>query len=198
MFLGGTETTGVTITWALTALMKNPSAMKRAQEEIRSVVGMKSSVDEDDIEKLPYLKAVIKETLRLYPPTPLVPKETIATTTINGYEIHPETLVFVNIWAIGRDPEHWKNPEEFLPERFLNTTIDEYFFGFIPFGFGRRVCPGKNLTMATVELALANILYFFKWELPHGIVKEDIDTDPSIGLIMHRKNPLYLLPKPYI
>lgn len=106
MFLGGTETTGVTIAWALAALMKKPSAMKRVQEEIRSVVGMKSSVDEDDIDKLPYLKAVIKETLRLYPPVPLVPKETIATTTINGYEIHPKTLVFINLFSISSKGLH--------------------------------------------------------------------------------------------
>lgn len=171
--------------------------MKRVQEEIRSVVGIKSSVDEADIGKLPYLKAVIKETLRLFPPVPLLPKETTATSTINGYEIDPKTLVVVNIWAIGRDPEHWENPQEFFPERFLNTNIDD-FFGFIPFGFGRRVCPGKNLAITTIELALANILYFFSWELPHGITQEDIDTHQTFGLVMHKKNPLYLLPKPYL
>lgn len=185
----------------MTALMKKPSAMKKVQQEIRSSVGIKSSIGEEDIEKLTYLKAVIRETLRLYPPVTLVPKETTERSTINGYEIHPKTMVLVNIWAIGRDPECWENPEEFLPERFLNTTtdfkrIDDH--GFIPFGLGRRICPGRHLGMAAAELALANLLYFFNWELPHGTREEDIDTDPSIGIVMHKKNPLFLLPKIYM
>lgn len=179
--MAGVETTGVTMTWAMTALMKRPSVMiRRVQEEIKSAVGTKSSIDEEGVDKLHYLKAVIKETLRLFPPIPLAPNETTATSIINGYEIDPITVVIVNAWAIRRDPEHLENPEEFLPERLLNTGVED-LFGFIPFGFGRRACPRKNLGMATLELAQANILYF-NWELPHGMAEEDIDTDPSIGI----------------
>ncbi|KAH6770219.1 hypothetical protein C2S52_015022 [Perilla frutescens var. hirtella] len=125
IFLGGTDTSGVPITWALTALMKKPSAMKKVQHEIRT--------------------AVVKETMRLYPAIPLVPKETTDNSNINGYEIQPKTLVFVNIWAICRDPDYWENPDEFLPERFLNSTIDfkGQHFRFIAFGQGRRTCPGN-------------------------------------------------------
>ncbi|KAL7105719.1 hypothetical protein ACP275_07G061900 [Erythranthe tilingii] len=167
IFVGGTDTSASTIVWALTTLMKNPTAMKKAQQEIKTLISnKKSSINEDDIGKLPYLKAVIKETMRLYPPLPLlIPKETMEKCTINGYEIEPKTITFVNVWAIGRDPEYWENPNEFLPERFLNNNNDEKIidfkgrdFGYIPFGSGRRSCPGLSLGVAAVEMALANLL----------------------------------------
>ncbi|KAH6816157.1 hypothetical protein C2S51_020977 [Perilla frutescens var. frutescens] len=200
VFIAGTDTTGTSLSWAMTALMKNPSAMKKVQEEIRSLVGNKRSVDEDDIEKLPYLKAVVKETLRLYPPVPFTPKETTEACIIDGYEIDAKTFVLVNTWAIGRDPEYWENPDEFLPERFLNTSFDfkGQDFGFIPFGSGRRICPGAPLAIANMEMALAKLLYFFNWEIPNGMTKEDIDTDSSAGIILHKKNPLHLRVKNYI
>ena len=100
----------------MTGLMKNPRAMKKAQEEIRSL--KKEFIDEDDIQKLVYFKAVIKETLRFYAPAPLAPRETSKGFILNGYKIEPKTSVFVNIWAIHRDPETWKDPDEFYPERF--------------------------------------------------------------------------------
>lgn len=200
LFIAGTDTTAVSALWAMTAMMKKPSIMKRAQHEIRSLVGKKGSVDEDDIEKLPYLKAVVKESLRLYPPVPLVPKETTGPCIIDGFEIQAKTFVFVNTWAIGRDREYWENADEFLPERFLNTKLDfrGQEFGFIPFGSGRRICPGASLAVATIEVALANLLYSFDWEIPHGKKEEDIDTDTSTGLVLRKKNPLYLLAKTYI
>lgn len=130
----------------MTALIKNPKAMKQVQTEIRESVGSKKGmVNEDDIQNLPYLKAVIKETFRLYPPAPtLVARETIQNSILEGYKIPPKTIVYVNYWAIARDPEYWENPEEFIPERFLNSNIDYkgQDFEFIPFGAGRRVCPG--------------------------------------------------------
>ncbi|EYU31746.1 hypothetical protein ABFS82_07G060600 [Erythranthe guttata] len=204
IFVGGTDTSASTIVWALTALMKNPSAMKKAQQEIKTLISnKKSSINEDDIEKLPYLKAVIKETMRLYPPLPLlIPKETMEKCTINGYEIEPKTITFVNVWAIGRDPEYWESPNEFLPERFLNNNNDEKIidfkgrdFGYIPFGSGRRSCPGLSLGVAAVEMALANLLYSFDFELPRGMSEEDVDTDASQGLTVHKKNPLCVVVK---
>ncbi|XP_060196859.1 5-OH-xanthotoxin synthase-like [Lycium barbarum] len=203
IFIAGTDTSAAVLVWAMTALIKEEaSVMRKLQEGIRELVGKKGRVDEDDIQNLPYLKAVIKETLRLYPPAPLlVPRETIEKCSIDGYEIKPNTLVFFNAWAIGRDLECWENPDDFIPERFCDVKNDDIIdyksveFEMIPFGGGRRGCPGSSLGVATVELALANLLYAFDWELPSGMVKEDIDTDTLPGLTMHKKNPLCLVAK---
>ncbi|KAH6816189.1 hypothetical protein C2S51_021009 [Perilla frutescens var. frutescens] len=200
VFIAGTDTTAASLTWAMTALIKNPNAMKKVQEEIRSLVGKERLIDEDDVENLPYLKAVVKEILRLYPSIPLIPKQTIEACIINGYNIEAKTFVFVNTWAIGRDPEYWENADEFLPDRFLNTSFD--YKGrdlrFIPFGSGRRICPGASLAIANMEVALANLLYFFDWEIPNGKTEQDIDTDASMGIVLHKKNPLHLLAKTYV
>ncbi|KAK4482486.1 hypothetical protein RD792_009645 [Penstemon davidsonii] len=200
IYVAGTDPTAATITWVMTALIKNPSALEKAQEEIRGLVGKKGRVDEDDIDKLPYLKAVVKETLRFYPPAPLLPKATTTRCTLNGYEIEPKTLVFVNLWDIGRDPEYWENPNEFLPERFLNSNIDfkGQDFGLIPFGSGRRRCPGFTLGIAQVELAIANLLYSFDWKLPHGVTEDDIDIETEPGAVVHKKNALCLMAKCYV
>ncbi|KAJ9674878.1 hypothetical protein PVL29_024046 [Vitis rotundifolia] len=196
IFIAGTETSAATVVWAMTELMKNPIVMKKAQEELRNLIGKKGFVDEDDLQKLSYLKALVKETMRLYPAAPLlVPRETLEKCGIDGYEIAPKTLVFVNAWAIGRDPEFWENPEEFMPERFLGSSIDfkGQDYQFIPFGGGRRICPGLLLGAVMVELTLANLLYSFDWEMPAGMNKEDIDTHSKPGVTMHKKNALCLL-----
>jgi len=181
----------------MTGLMKNPRAMKKAQEEIRNLCGKKEFIDEDDIQKLVYLKAVIKETLRFYAPAPLAPRETSKGFILNGYKIEPKTSVFVNIWAIHRDPEAWEDPDEFYPERFLNNDIDfkGRDFELIPFGAGRRICPGLPLGIATVEMIIANLLNSFDWEMPGGMTKEDIDTEGLPGLSRHKKNHLCLVAK---
>lgn len=129
----------------MTALKKNPGVMNKAQHEIRSVVGNKGLVDEDDLHSLPYLKAVVKETLRLYPPAPLLlARETTQSCILSGYEIGPKTLVYINAWAIGRDSECRESAEEFWPERFLGREVDlrGQSFELMPFGGGRRACPG--------------------------------------------------------
>ncbi|TMW83075.1 hypothetical protein EJD97_003060 [Solanum chilense] len=129
----------------------------------------------------------------------LIPRESIEKSTLEGYEIQPGTIIHVNLWEIARDPEIWENPKEFIPERFLNSDIDfkGQHFEFIPFGAGRRGCPGIALGVATVNLILSNLLYAFDWELPYGMMKEDIDTDILPGLAMHKKNALCLVPKNY-
>ncbi|KAK4487637.1 hypothetical protein RD792_005710 [Penstemon davidsonii] len=200
IFLAATDPTASIIVWAMTALVKKPSAFKKAHEEIRGLVGKKDRVDGDDIDKLPYLKAVVKETLRFYPPAPILPRATTKRCIIDGYEIEPKTIVMVNLWDIGRDPEYWDNPNEFLPERFLNSTIDfkGHDYGLIPFGTGRRRCPGYSLGVAQVELALANLLYSFDWKLPRGIREEDIDIEAEPGAVVHKKNALCLMAKCYI
>ncbi|KAL0349123.1 UNVERIFIED_CONTAM: cytochrome [Sesamum angustifolium] len=201
VFVGGTETSAVTITWAMTALIKNSKVLKKVQQEIRTLVEKKGSVDEDDIPKLSYFKAVVKETLRLYPPAPLsLPRLTTEACVVDGYQVEPDTIVYVNVWAISRDPDFWENPNEFLPERFLNTGVEfkGQDFGFLPFGTGRRVCPGIALGIAEVEVALANLLYSFDWELPTGMVEEDVDMDSSPGVVTHKKNPLCLMARSYL
>ncbi|XP_020224170.1 cytochrome P450 83B1 [Cajanus cajan] len=197
ILVGGTDTTAATCVWVMTGLMKNPRAMAKAQEEIRNVCGNKEFIEEEDVEKLVYLKAVLKETLRYYAPTPLLPREAIRSFTIDGYEIEAKTIVYVNGWAIQRDPEAWKDPEEFYPERFLNNEIDfkGQDFELLPFGAGRRICPGMSLGMVTVELITANLLNSFQWEMPVGMKPEHIDSQGLPGLARHKKNHLCLVAK---
>ena len=198
MLVGATDTTSATTVWAMTALLKNPRVMKKVQEELRNLGNENDFLHEDDIQKLPYLKAVIKETLRLHLPAPLlVQRETNEPCILEGYEIPAKTIVYVNAWAIHRDPNTWKDPEEFLPERFLDSTTDfrGQDFEFIPFGAGRRICPGMLMAIASLDLILANLLRSFDWELPPGMRKEDIDTEVLPGITQHKKNPLYVLAK---
>ncbi|KAH0777698.1 hypothetical protein KY290_009109 [Solanum tuberosum] len=200
VLVAGSDTSASVIIWAMTILIKNPKAMKKVQEEIRNLMGNKNIVNEDDIQNMPYFKAVIKETLRLFPPVPLsIPRESMKISTLEGYEFQPRTIVYVNAWAIARDPEIWENPEEFMPERFLNSDIDfkGQDYEFIPFGAGRRGCPAMALGVASVELALSNLLYAFDWELPYGLKKEDIDINGRPGITMNKKNDLCLIPKKY-
>ncbi|KAI3733227.1 hypothetical protein L1987_64447 [Smallanthus sonchifolius] len=193
---GGTETSASTVVWAMTMLIKSPVSLKKLQQEVRNAVGKKGRVQEDDLYKLDYLKAVIKETLRLYPVLPLlIPRESRDRCILEGYEIPKKTLVYVNAWAVGRDPKCWERPEEFEPERFMCSSVDYKGadFEWIPFGSGRRGCPGISLGAATVELALSNLVYSFDLELPEGT--KDIDTSKAEGVVMHKKNALLLVTK---
>lgn len=207
VFNGGTGTSATLLVWAMTALLRNQGVMKKAQEEIRRVIGKKEHVDGDDIQNLPYLRAVVKETMRLYPTGPLlIPRVTMESSIIGEdkdhmYTIKPNTLVYVSMWAIGRDPETWKNPMDFVPERFLERPDIGYKgqqFEYIPFGAGRRICAGIYLGLTTVELALANLLYTFDWEPPLGMRFEDIDDETVNGITLQKKNALYIRPKKYM
>ncbi|KAL3642136.1 hypothetical protein CASFOL_012951 [Castilleja foliolosa] len=202
IFVAGSDTSSAAMVWTMAALIKEPKIMKRAQAEVRNLVGKKGKVDEDDLPNLRYIKAVINESFRLYSPAPLlIPRETIDKGTLDGYEIQPETLVYVNAWAVSRDPEYWgDNSHEFLPERFLNSNIDVkgHDFGVLPFGAGRRVCPGMAMGLANVELTVANLLYAFDWDLPSGVQPKDVDMEALFGLAVHKKNPLLLVPKKYV
>lgn len=200
ILLAGTDTSSVAITWAMSELIKNPTVLKQAQDEIRRVVGEKNRVEESDIPHLQYLKLVLKETFRLHPPSPLLlPRETINHCKIDGYDVLPKTLVYINVTAIAHDPEYWKNPDEFVPERFIENEIDYkgQHFEFIPFGSGRRICPGMVFGTTTVELALANLLYHFDWELPSRVSKENMDMSEAPGMTVHKKSDLLLVAKSY-
>ncbi|CAL1373292.1 unnamed protein product [Linum trigynum] len=202
IFIGGTDTSATTVVWTMTYLMKNPRAMEKAQKEIRLAIGKKGFVKEEDIQQLTYLKAVVKEAMRLQPALPLlVPRETTKKCSLNGYEIPAKTVVYVNTWAVGRDPEAWgENPEEFKPERFIGTSIDVKGtdFQLLPFGAGRRLCPGIHMGLVTVELSLANLLYAFDWEMPAGMKTEDLDMDVMPGITMYKKNALRLVARKHV
>ncbi|CAN0859824.1 Cytochrome P450 83B1 [Linum grandiflorum] len=217
VFVAGTDTSAATVIWAMSFLMKNPDAMAKVQQEIRSLVNSRRSsggfvgnqtgppnlVTEEDISSLPYLKAVVKETFRIQPTVPLlVQHEATKATTLGGYDIPYKTMVLINAMAIGRDPEAWGDDSHvFRPERFLGTTIDfkGLDYQLIPFGAGRRICPGIFLGVAAVEAALANLLYRFDWEMPDGMERDQIDTNRVLpGIAVHKRDPLRLVPTEYL
>ncbi|KAG6397898.1 hypothetical protein SASPL_139348 [Salvia splendens] len=172
--------------------------LNKAQLEVRKVFDKEGScVDEDKLDELKYLKLIIKETLRLHPPTPfLFPRVNSQRCEINGYEIPAKTRVIVNAWALARDPEYWNDPEKFIPERFEEISVD--FKGsnleYIPFGAGRRMCPGMLLGETNMELPLAMLLYHFDWEIPNGMKAEELDMTEDLGFVLNRKQPLRLIP----
>ncbi|MED6118571.1 hypothetical protein PIB30_004174 [Stylosanthes scabra] len=198
MFAAGTDTSSTTLEWAMVELMRNSSAMKKLQAEIR---GRETPLREHDMEELLYLKSVIKESLRLHAPVPLLlPRECKEATEVNGYEIPKKAKVMVNAWAIGRDPKHWDDPLCFIPERFHGNCVDfrGSNFEYIPFGAGRRICPGISLGISNIEYALAKLVYHFNWEVPKGMKAEDLDTSETFGVVTGMKNNLFLVPTPYI
>ncbi|KAL2892866.1 Cytochrome P450 83B1 [Bienertia sinuspersici] len=195
MFVAGTDSMNAMIVWAMTELMRHPKVMDKVQQELRNTIQNKRYVEENDLSNLEYFKAVVKETFRIHPPGPiLIPRETLEKSTIAGYDILPKTIVALNLWAINRDPEFWDDPDSFKPERFLGSSVNflGHDFQLIPFGAGKRVCPGLNLGVAVLELIIANLLYTFDWDVPHGLKREDIDTEMQVGVVTHKKNPLCL------
>ena len=206
MFVGASDTTSTGLEWLMAELVRNPRVMKKAQEEVRRVVGNKSEIDMNDINQMEYLNCIIKENLRLHPPLPLlVPRRTLSSVKLGGYDIPEKARVFVNVWAIQRDPSEWDRPEEFVPERFENNTIDFKLgaqdYQFTPFGVGRRGCPGVQFGIASTEYVIAHLLYWFDWQLStdHGGTKlaEELDMSEVYGLTVHKKIPLHLIPIPY-
>ncbi|PRQ24583.1 putative cytochrome P450 [Rosa chinensis] len=200
MFAAGTDTIYTAIEWVMSELLRHPRVMKKLQNEVRGIAGNKTEITEDDLVGMHYLKAVIKETLRLHPPAPLlVPRVSTQDVKINDYDIKANTQVIVNAWAIGRDPKSYNNPDVFEPERFLNSAIDYKGdnFQYIPFGAGRRGCPGIQFALAVKEIALANLVHRFDWALPEGVRGEDLDMSESTGASVHRKYPLKAIAIPY-
>ncbi|XP_049411858.1 cytochrome P450 71D7-like [Solanum stenotomum] len=197
IFIAGSETSSTITIWVLSEMMKNPTIMAKAQKEVRQVFrGKKDYDNEEDLEKLTYLKLVIKETLRLHTPAPLLgPRECREQTNIDGYTIPLKTKILVNAWALARDPRSWHDPESFIPERFENSSIDFMgnHFEFIPFGAGRRMCPGVLFGLTNVELSLAQLLYHFEWELPYGMNPKDLDMTETYGLSGGKQRDLYLV-----
>ncbi|XP_054790500.1 cytochrome P450 CYP736A12-like [Prosopis cineraria] len=192
------DTSSTVILWAIPELLRNPRVMEKLQHELESQVGKTRMVGEADLPRLSYLDMVIKETMRLYPVAPLlVPRACREDITINGYHIRKNSRIIVNAWAIGRDPKTWSdNVESFCPERFLNSNIDYggHDFEFLPFGSGRRGCPGVQLGLITVKLILAQLVHCFNWELPDDKSPDQLDMSETFGLSMPRADHLLALP----
>ncbi|KAK2378033.1 cytochrome P450 71D10 [Trifolium repens] len=197
MFGAGSETSSGIVLWGMSQIIKNPKIMEEAQAEIRRVFDKKGNVDETELHQLIYLKSVIKETLRLHPTVPLLlPRECRERCRINGYDIPAKTRVAINVWAIGRDQKYWVEAESFKPERFINNPIDfkGTDFEYLPFGAGRRMCPGITFGLPNIELPLAQLLYHFDWKLPNKVKNEDLDMTESFGITLRRKNDLCVIP----
>ncbi|TKY47004.1 flavonoid 6-hydroxylase [Spatholobus suberectus] len=198
IFGGGSDTSSATITWAMTEMIKNPRILEKVQAEVREVFDKEGKPNVSGIENLKYLKSVVSETLRLHPPGPLLlPRECGQACEINGYHIPAKSRVMVNVWAIGRDPNLWTEAEKFYPERFIDGSVNYKGnnFEFIPFGTGRRMCPGLTFGLSNVEYALAMLMYHFDWKLPNGMKNEDLATTEIFGITVTRKDDLYLVPK---
>ncbi|GFQ01993.1 cytochrome p450 84a1 [Phtheirospermum japonicum] len=197
VMFGGTETVASAIEWAMAELMHSLEDLKKVQQELADVVGFDRKVDESDLEKLTYLKCVIKETLRLHPPIPLLLHETAVDTVVDGYRIPARARVMINAWAIGRDESAWAEPNTFKPSRFLENEAPDFRgnnFEFIPFGSGRRSCPGMQLGLYALELAVAHLCHSFDWELPDGMEPTDLDMNDVFGLTAPRAVRLVAIP----
>lgn len=196
MVVGGTETSSNTVEFVMAEMMNKPEVMRKAQQELEAVVGKDNIVEESHIHKLPYLHAVMKETLRLHPALPLlVPHCPSDTCTVGGYTIPKGSRVFVNVWAIHRDPSIWENPLNFDPERFSNDKWDYSGndFSYFPFGSGRRICAGIAMAERMVMFSVATLVLSFDWELPHGA---KLDLEEKFGIVLKKKTPLLAIPSP--
>ncbi|CAL5081650.1 unnamed protein product [Urochloa decumbens] len=199
MILGGSDTTTMTIEWAISELLKNPESLAMATEELDRVIGHKRLVTERDLPNLPYMEAVLKETLRLHPAAPvLAPHLAREDTSVDGYDIPAGTTVFVNVWSIGRDPALWDAPDEFRLARFMGSEVDVkgQDFELLPFGSGRRMCPGFSLALKVTMLSIANLVQCFAWRLPDGMAVEHLNMEETFLLALPRKVPLEAIIEP--
>lgn len=193
--MAGTDTSSKTIEFAMAEIMNQPEVMKKVQEELERVIGKDNIVEESQIYELPYLQAVMKETLRLHPTLPLlVPHLSSEACTVGGYTIPKGTRVIVNVWAIHRDPSNWENPLKFDPDRFLNGKWDYTGcdFNYFPFGSGRRMCVGTGMAERMVMYSLATLMHSFDWKLPQQ--GDKIDLSESFGITLTKKVPLVAIP----
>ncbi|KAI3703421.1 hypothetical protein L1987_73479 [Smallanthus sonchifolius] len=190
------DTTSTMVEWVMAEILHNPDVMRKVEDELTEVIGMKNIVEEYHLPKLTYLDAVIKETFRLHPPLPLpllVQRCPDKSCMVDGYNIPKGCIVYMNIWAIHRDPKNWTNPLEFKPERFLSDNWD--YNGnnlkFLPFGAGRRICPGIPLGEKMLAYILASLFHSFEWRLPKD---EELEVSDEFGFVTKKKIPLIAIP----
>ncbi|MCO5575223.1 hypothetical protein L7F22_029021 [Adiantum nelumboides] len=188
MFVGGTDTSAYTIEWALAELLANPSELKLVQEEIDKVVGRERMVRESDIAGLPYLRAIVNETMRLHPVVPfLIPHVATQPCKLMDFDVPKHTQVYVNVWAIGRDADTWSEPLIFKPSRFLDSplSVGTKTYELLAFGAGRRGCPGSLLGLLNVQIQLASLLQSFHWWAP-----PNFDIEDKFGIMTVKAKPL--------
>ncbi|GAB4856966.1 hypothetical protein Ancab_040507 [Ancistrocladus abbreviatus] len=202
LFVAGTETTSRTLEWAMSELLRNPDKLQKAKDELKNVIGKGNPIEEGDIASLPYLQSIIKETFRLHPTVPfLVPRKVDTDVELCGFVVPKNAQVLFNLWGMGRDPGLWENPNSFRPERFLASEIDVKGrdFQLIPFGAGRRICPGLPLALRMLHLMLGSLIHFFDWDLENGVKPENMDMDDLLVSISLRKaQPLRAIPLPVL
>ncbi|KAK9138425.1 hypothetical protein Sjap_009019 [Stephania japonica] len=200
LLVAGTHTSAITVEWALAQLINNQDVLEKAREEIDKIVGKRRLVEESDIPNLPYLRAIVKETLRLHPAGPVIIRESAEDYTIGGYHIPAKTRLFVNVWAIGRDPQHWENPFEFDPDRFIDNRLSKLdvrgqHFHFLPFGSGRRGCTGTTLALQVVQTTLAMLIQCFDFKIGDD-TNAKVDMKEGEGVTLPRAHPLNFTPIP--
>ncbi|XP_015881978.2 geraniol 8-hydroxylase [Ziziphus jujuba] len=197
LFVAGTDTTASTFQWAMAELLRKPEILSKARAELEKIIGIGNPIEESDIARLPYLQAIVKETFRLHPALPLLlPRKAEADVEIGGIVIPKGAQLFINAWAIGRDPSTWDDPNSFNPERFLGSEMDVKgtSFGLIPFGGGRRICPGLPLATRMLYLMLASLIHSFDWKLEDGIKPEDVNMEDKFGISLEMAQPLRAVP----
>ncbi|KAD6119719.1 hypothetical protein E3N88_10990 [Mikania micrantha] len=192
----GTDTSAISVEWALAELINHPNIMKKAVEEIDQVVGKNRLLNEKDIPNLPYLQAIVKESLRLHPTAPLILRSSTQDRNVGGYHIPANTTTLVNVWSLGRDPIHWDQPLKFKPERFEGKQWDVrgQHFHLLPFGTGRRMCPGTSLGLLTVHITLGAMIQCFEWKAGRYGNLSMVDMEEGIGITLPRANPLVCIP----
>ncbi|KAJ4780022.1 Cytochrome P450 [Rhynchospora pubera] len=196
MIFRGTDTTALLTEWAMAELVLHQTVQSKLRSEIDSVVGSTGTIQDADVAQMPYLQAVVKETLRVHPPGPLLSWARLSTDDIqlsNGMVVPAGTTAMVNMWAITHDSSIWTNPDKFDPARFMaseggaDIDVRGGDLKLAPFGAGRRVCPGKNLGLVTVSLWVARLVQRFEW----GPVDSDpVDLSEVLRLSLEMKNPL--------
>lgn len=206
MFLAGTDTTGAALQWILAEIINHPNAFKKLRDEIMAVVGPNRPVEESDIPNLSNLQAIVKEGLRLHPPLPLILRKCKEDCKINGYDVLANSRLMINVHAIMRDPDSWKNPMEFVPDRFLASTIENsnqhhqanskgLNLHYLPFGSGRRACPGAALASTVMHVTIATLVQCFDLETKDG---EKVDMEVGSGISAGMAQPLVCYPVVHI
>ncbi|XP_018622182.2 geraniol 8-hydroxylase-like isoform X2 [Nicotiana tomentosiformis] len=200
IFIGGTDTTTSTVEWAMAEILRQPEIRKKVQAELAQVVGKGKPIEEDDVSRLPYLQCIVKETLRMHPPVPfLLPRKGEQDVELCDYIIPKGSQVLVNVWAIGRDSALWEEPLVFKPERFWSSELDVRGkdFELIPFGAGRRICPGLPLAaLRMVPVMVGSLLNSFNWKLEEGINPEELDMEEKFGITLAKACPLRAITSP--
>ncbi|CAI0409463.1 unnamed protein product [Linum tenue] len=199
LFVAGTDTTSTTLEWAMAELLRNPNALAKAREELDATIGKGNNFQESDVSRLPYLQAILKETFRLHPAAPLLlPRKGGEDVEICGFIMPKGVQILVNVWAIGRDPMIWDDPNAFVPERFLGSEVSAKGnnFELLPFGAGRRICPGLPLALRILHMMLGSLIHWFDWKLPDGVEPEKLDMDEKFGMALQKAKPLLAIPTP--